>query len=172
MGCGGPLALSITSGQCPRSGSGSPLLSRVEQMTNRQRRAKEPRRPARSSARCPVPQRFPSDPRPAAMPEALARSIATTAADVLGARCARLGISVTDEAIGGHLWAERGFRDHHTLVALINHTRDIIDRRTADAIQRHRRPAPSRRPRTISPPGELQLAFDLPEPGRVATCRG
>lgn len=141
-------------------------------MNTRQRRAKGPRRFARSSARYPVAQRFPSDLRPAVMPEALARSIATTAADVLGARCARLGIPVSDEAIGSHLWAERGFRDHHTLVALINHVRDIIDRRAADAIQRHRRPAPLRRPRTISPPTELQLAFDLPEPGRAASCRG
>lgn len=61
------------------------------------------------------------------MRDALALSIAETAANVLGQRSdARGGISVTDEAIGAHLWFERGFRDHDALVAIINHTRRLL----------------------------------------------
>lgn len=84
------------------------------------------------------------------MRDALALSIAETAADVLGQRSdARGGISVTDEAIGAHLWFERGFRDHDALVAIINHTRRLLDGRAP-------RPAPSpvyRKP--------VQLSLDL-----------
>lgn len=81
------------------------------------------------------------------MLDALARSIAQTAADVLGGRSdAQGGVSISDEAIGAHLWFERGFRDHGTLVSLINHTRHLLDERT-----------PSR-PSSRIP---VQLVFDL-----------
>lgn len=62
------------------------------------------------------------------MLDALARSIAETAADVLGSRTTQQRAKVTDEEIGLYLWHERGFRDHDTLVALINHTRVALDR--------------------------------------------
>ena len=62
------------------------------------------------------------------MLDALARSIAETAADVLHARATQQRAKVSDEAIGLYLWTERGFRDHDTLVSLINHTRAAIDR--------------------------------------------
>lgn len=82
------------------------------------------------------------------MRDALARSIAETAADVLGRRSdERGGIPVSDEAIGAHLWFERGFRDHDTLVRIINLVRAKLDERTP------LRPPPYRKPR--------QLAFDL-----------
>lgn len=82
------------------------------------------------------------------MLDALARSIAETAADVLGGRSdARGGGYVTDEAIGTHLWFERGFRDHDALVAIINHTRRILDGRAP-------RPAPAARK-------PVQLSLDL-----------
>ena len=62
------------------------------------------------------------------MLDALARSIAETAADVLGSRTTQQRAKVSDEEIGLYLWHERGFRDHDTLVALINHTRIALDR--------------------------------------------
>jgi hypothetical protein len=62
------------------------------------------------------------------MLDALARSIAETAADVLRGRATQRRAKVSDEEIGLHLWHERGFRDHETLVALINHTRVVLDR--------------------------------------------
>ena len=62
------------------------------------------------------------------MLDALARSIAETAADALGARAAQTRAKVSDERIGLYLWHERGFRDHDTLVSLINHTRAALDR--------------------------------------------
>jgi DNA-binding winged helix-turn-helix (wHTH) protein len=82
--------------------------------------------------------------------DALACSIAQTAADILGQRSdARGGIAVSDEAIGAHLWFERGFRDHDALVQLINHTRRILDERPA-------------RPRALSTYRKpVQLSFDL-----------
>ncbi|WP_267427231.1 hypothetical protein [Methylobacterium sp. GC_Met_2] len=62
------------------------------------------------------------------MLDALACSIAQTAADVLGRRSdAHGGAYVSDEAIGAHLWFERGFTDHDELVSLINHTRRLLD---------------------------------------------
>ncbi|MCK2056676.1 hypothetical protein [Methylobacterium sp. 37f] len=95
------------------------------------------------------------------MLDALARSIAETAADVLGARAAQTCAKVSDEQIGLYLWHERGFRDHDTLVALINHAREILDHREAQAIARHRRP---RSPRKQHPPAtretqQLDLAL-------------
>jgi hypothetical protein len=84
------------------------------------------------------------------MQDALARSIAQTAADVLGRRSdAHGGAYVSDEAIGAHLWFERGFTDHDELVSLINHTRRALDDRAPP------RPAhePYRRP--------VQLSLDL-----------
>ena len=84
------------------------------------------------------------------MQDALARSIALTAADVLGRRSdAHGGANVSDEAIGAHLWFERGFRDHAELVSLINHTRRALDERAPS------RPAhqPYRKP--------VQLSFEL-----------
>jgi hypothetical protein len=64
------------------------------------------------------------------MKDALARSIAKTAAEVLGRRSdERGGIAISDEAIGAHLWFERGFRDHDDLVAIINLTRVLLDER-------------------------------------------
>jgi hypothetical protein len=84
------------------------------------------------------------------MQDALARSIAQTAADILGRRSdAHGGVSVSDEAIGAHFWFERGFRDHDELVSLINHTRRMLDER---APTRPARP-PYRKP--------VQLSFDL-----------
>ena len=90
------------------------------------------------------------------MLDALARSIAETAADVLLGRATQQGAQVSDEAIGLYLWNDRGFRDHDTLVSLINHTRAAIDRP---------RPAPvgtvSCQPRKATPrPCPVQLAFD------------
>jgi hypothetical protein len=85
--------------------------------------------------------------------DALARSIAQTAADVLGRRSdERGGMIVSDEAIGAHLWFERGFRDHDELVSLINHTRRVLDTRTAveRSYTRCKRP--------------VQLSFDLGSP--------
>jgi hypothetical protein len=82
--------------------------------------------------------------------DALARSIAQTAADVLGRRSDALGgVPVSDEAIGAHLWFERGFRASDELVSLINHTRRALDDR------RLARPAwaPYRKP--------VQLSLDL-----------
>jgi len=62
--------------------------------------------------------------------DALARSIAQTAADVLGQRSdAHGGAYVSDEVIGAHLWFERGFTGHDELVSLINHTRRMLDER-------------------------------------------
>lgn len=64
------------------------------------------------------------------MLDALACSIAQTAADVLGKRSdADGGRAIKDEVIGAHLWFERGFRDHDALVQIINHTRRILDER-------------------------------------------
>lgn len=84
------------------------------------------------------------------MQDALARSIAQTAAEILGRRSdAQGGATVSDEAIGAHLWFERGFRDHDELVSLINHTRQVLDDRTPLRPAR----APYRKP--------IQLSFDL-----------
>jgi hypothetical protein len=80
--------------------------------------------------------------------DALARSIAETAAEILGRRSdERGGVPVSDEAIGAHLWFERGFRDHDALVILINLVRAKLDER-----------APPRPPLPRKP---LQLSFDL-----------
>jgi hypothetical protein len=82
--------------------------------------------------------------------DALARSIAQTAADVLGRRSDAQGrASVSDEAIGAHFWFERGFRDHDELVSLINHTRSALDGRAPPRPAR----AQYRKP--------VQLSFDL-----------
>jgi hypothetical protein len=82
--------------------------------------------------------------------DALARSIAQTAADVLGRRSdAQGGATVSDEAIGAYLWFERGFRGHDELVSLINHTRSALDGRPVPQLAR----PPYRRP--------VQLSFDL-----------
>ena len=84
------------------------------------------------------------------MKDALARSIAQTAADALGRLSnAQGGATVSDEAIGAYLWFERGFRDHDELVSLINHTRQTLDERTPPEPVR----APYRKP--------VQLSFDL-----------
>lgn len=84
------------------------------------------------------------------MLDALAHSIAQTAADVLGRRSkARGDAIVSDEAIGAHLWFERGFRDHDELVSLINHTRRALDE--------CRQPRPARMPYRKP----VQLALDL-----------
>ena len=95
------------------------------------------------------------------MLDALARSIAETAADALGARRTLACAPVSDEEIGLYLWHERGFRDHDTLVSLINHTREILDRREVEAAaSRH----PSKRPRvrrTARQSPVIQLALDL-----------
>jgi hypothetical protein len=81
--------------------------------------------------------------------DALACSIAETAADVLGQRSdANGGIAVPDEAIGAYLWFERGFRDHDALVQLINHTRRILDEKLPPRLA-----SPYRRP--------VQLSLDL-----------
>jgi hypothetical protein len=62
--------------------------------------------------------------------DALACSVAQTATDVLVQRARFRGTAtVSDEAVGLYLWHERGFRDHDTLVQLINHTRRILDER-------------------------------------------
>ena len=76
------------------------------------------------------------------MLDALARSIAETAADVLGQHAKLRGAAkISDEAIGAYLWFERGFRDHDALVQLINHTRRILDERPpARPSPRYRRP--------------------------------
>lgn len=75
------------------------------------------------------------------MQDALARSIAQTAADVLGQRSdAHGGAYVSDEAIGAHLWFERGFTGHDELVSLINHTRRLLDARPAVAQVPYRKP--------------------------------
>lgn len=84
------------------------------------------------------------------MLDALACSIAQTAADVLGQRSdTHGGRAVSDETIGMHLWFERGFRDHDALVQLINHTRRIVDERP--------------RPQPDPPPCRcpVQLSLDL-----------
>lgn len=82
------------------------------------------------------------------MQPALARSIAETAAEILDRRSDKHGgIVVSDEAIGAHLWFERGFRDHDALVDLINRTRTLLDERASS------RPPPYRKP--------MQLSFDL-----------
>lgn len=82
------------------------------------------------------------------MRDALSRSVAETAADILGQRSdARGGIRITDEAIAAHLWFERGFREHAGLVAIINHARRILDER-----------AP---PRSPIPRRPVQLSLDL-----------
>lgn len=82
------------------------------------------------------------------MQDAIARSIAETAAEILGRRSdERGGVIVSDEAIGAHLWFERGFRDHDALVILINRTRVLLDEREPS------RPLPYRKP--------VQLSFDL-----------
>lgn len=84
------------------------------------------------------------------MQDALARSIAQTAADVLGRRSDAQGwATVSDEAIGAHLWFERGFTDHDELVSIINHTRRLLDARDPPQIARQ----PYRKP--------VQLSFDL-----------
>ncbi|MCJ2021545.1 hypothetical protein MKK84_29715 [Methylobacterium sp. E-065] len=84
------------------------------------------------------------------MLDALARSIAQTAADVLGQRNdARSGAYVSDEVIGAYLWFERGFTGHDELVSLINHTRRLLDER--------RRPLPARVPYRKP----VQLSFEL-----------
>ena len=90
------------------------------------------------------------------MLDAIARSIAETAAGVLRGRANQQGAQVSDEAIGLYLWNDRGFRDHDTLVSLINHTRSALDRP---------RLAPggtvSCQPRKSAPkPRPVQLAFD------------
>ncbi|MGH1573792.1 hypothetical protein ACRAWG_28025 [Methylobacterium sp. P31] len=80
------------------------------------------------------------------MLDALACSIAQTAADVLGRRSnAHGGIVVLDEAIGAYLWFEHGFRDHDTLVQLINYTRRILDEKLPPRLA-----APYRRPAQLS----------------------
>lgn len=84
------------------------------------------------------------------MQDALARSIAQTAADVLGRRSdAQGGATISDEEIGAHFWFERGFRNHDELVSLINHTRRALDDRRPSRPPR----APYRKP--------IQLSFDL-----------
>jgi hypothetical protein len=81
--------------------------------------------------------------------DALTCSIAQTAADVLGQRNdAHSSRIVSDEAIGAYLWFERGFRDHDTLVQLINHTHRILDERAPPW-----QTLPYRKP--------VQLSFDL-----------
>ena len=98
------------------------------------------------------------------MLDALARSIAETAADVLGARRTLTRAPVSDEEIGRYLWHERGFRDHDTLVALINHTREILDR--PQAVPRGTvsclptAPPPKARP-AVGRTRPVQLALDL-----------
>ena len=82
------------------------------------------------------------------MKPALARSIAETAAEILGRRSDKHGgVAVSDEAIGAHLWFERGFRDHDDLVALINWTRTLLDQRASSRSPTDRKPT--------------QLSFDL-----------
>ena len=84
------------------------------------------------------------------MQDALARSIAQTAADVLGRRSdTHGGAYVSDEAIGAHLWFERGFTGHDELVSLINHTRQLLDAQRPPALAR----VPYRKP--------VQLSFEL-----------
>ena len=95
------------------------------------------------------------------MLDALARSIAETAADALGARAAQTRAKVSDERIGLYLWHERGFRDHDSLVSLINHTREILDRREAEAPASTTPPKPRRGRRTARQSPVIQLALDL-----------
>jgi hypothetical protein len=95
------------------------------------------------------------------MLEALARSIAETAADALGTRAATPRAKVSDEEIGLYLWHERGFRDHDTLVSLINHTREILDRREVEAAASHQPSKPRRVRRTARQSPIIQLALDL-----------
>lgn len=95
------------------------------------------------------------------MLDALARSIAETAADALGSRKALQCAKVSDEEIGLYLWHVRGFRDHDTLVALINYTRIILDRREAEAAVSHHPPKRSRVRRTARQSPIIQLALDL-----------
>jgi predicted RNase H-like HicB family nuclease len=102
-------------------------------------------------------------PSPADATARRARSIAETAAAALKVRVAPHNAQVSDEEIGLYLWHERGFRDHDTLVALINHTREMLDRREVAAARVSCQPEtkstkarPSaRRPRPV------QLALDL-----------
>ncbi len=91
------------------------------------------------------------------MLDALARSIAETAADALGSRTTPQRAKVSDEEIGLYLWHERGFRDHDTLVSLINHTREILDRRSAASRGTVSCP-PTAPPRKVRP---VQLSLDL-----------
>lgn len=95
------------------------------------------------------------------MLDALARSIAETAADALSARAAQTCAKVSDERIGLYLWYERGFRDHDTLVSLINHTREILDRRKVEAAASRHPSKPSRVRRTARRSPIAQLALDL-----------
>lgn len=95
------------------------------------------------------------------MNDTLARSIAETAADALSARAASRRANVPDEHIGLYLWHERGFRDHDTLVILINHTREILDRRQ---VEPGACPRPSPRPRVRRAARQspfVQLVLDL-----------
>jgi hypothetical protein len=87
------------------------------------------------------------------MLDALARSIAETTADVLGSRTTQQRAKISDEEIGLYLWHERGFRDHDTLVTLINHTRIALDRPKAAP--------PSKVRRRQCQPSPVQLALDL-----------
>lgn len=82
--------------------------------------------------------------------DALARSIAETAADVLeqGVEFLTVG-NISDEAVGLYLWRDRGFRDHDTLVQLINATRRALDERAGS----QRQPIDRIRP--------VQLCLDL-----------
>jgi hypothetical protein len=82
--------------------------------------------------------------------DALARSIAETAADVLGQRAKFCGAAkISDETVGLYLWHDRGFRDHDALVQLINATRRTLDERGGS----QRRPIDRIRP--------VQLCLDL-----------
>ena len=82
------------------------------------------------------------------MLDALAYSIAQTTAGVLGQRAKFPGtMKISDEAVGLYLWHERRFRDHDTLVQLINATRQTLDER--DAV------------RPLSPSKPVQLRLDL-----------
>lgn len=84
------------------------------------------------------------------MLDALARSIAQTAADTLGRDAGFLGAEkISDEAVGLYLWHERGFRDHDTLVQLINATQQVLDERAAA------------RPTPVAPIRPVQLSLDL-----------
>lgn len=95
------------------------------------------------------------------MLDALARSIAETAADALGSRTTPQRAKVSDEEIGLYHWHERGFRDHDALVSLINHTREILDQREAEAAVSHHPPKRPRVRRTARQSPIIQLALDL-----------